>query len=201
MDYSKEQYYKMQQKLASQAYTVADYGQKMPFYMAHPVQNLYMTEIEYEKEMERMKDLYPSEAKRLQEYVEEECDKLEYDGSMMFDEYPDRLTLHRICDRIYEKAMNSSMETQNVTQKAAKNVGSGQNSMLPGQRPPFPPGPGPRPPMPPGPGTRPPMPSEPPCCPMPPSPRNEMVRNLIEVLLYNEMYTRRCRYHRCRRWW
>ena len=31
--------------------------------------------------------------------------------------------------------------------------------------------------------------------------RDGGLRNLIEVLLYNEMYKRRCRYKRCRRWW
>ena len=33
-------------------------------------------------------------------YMEEECDRMEYDGSMMYDEYPDRLSLFRIADTI-----------------------------------------------------------------------------------------------------
>lgn len=135
MDYSKEQYYRMQQMLASQ---------KKPFYMTYPVASLYMTEMEYEKDMERMKELYPSEAKKILEYVEEECDRMEYEGSMMFDEYPDRLLLRRICDRVYQKVSGPDE----------------MNSAMPSG-----------------------------------------VQNLIEVLLYNEMYKRRCRYKRCRRWW
>ena len=37
-------------------------------------------------------------------YMEEECDRMEYDGSMMYDEYPDRLQLRLMCRRIYDKA-------------------------------------------------------------------------------------------------
>ena len=35
----------------------------------------------------------------------------------------------------------------------------------------------------------------------PQPPRNNGLQNLIEVLLFNEMYQRRCRHKRCRRWW
>jgi len=59
--------------------------------------------MEYEKDMERMKELYPREVKRILELVEEECDKMEYEGSLMFDEYPDRFMLEQITDRISEK--------------------------------------------------------------------------------------------------
>ena len=31
-------------------------------------------------------------------------DRMEYDGSMMYDEYPDRLQLRLMCRRIYDKA-------------------------------------------------------------------------------------------------
>ena len=50
-----------------------------------------------------MKELYPREVKRILEMVEEECDKMEYEGSLMFDEYPDRMMLEQIADRIAEK--------------------------------------------------------------------------------------------------
>ena len=76
---------------------------RMPFYMSYPMQNLYLTEMEYEKDMERMKELYPREIKQLVESVEEACDKMEYEGSLMFDEYPDRFMMEQITDKIYEK--------------------------------------------------------------------------------------------------
>ena len=38
---------------------------KTPFYMTYPMQNLYETEMEYERDMQRMKDLYPREVKKI----------------------------------------------------------------------------------------------------------------------------------------
>ena len=51
-----------------------------------------------------MKSLYPAAAKRLIPYIEEECDRMEYEGSMMYDEYPDQLQLRLMCRRIYDQA-------------------------------------------------------------------------------------------------
>ena len=93
MDYKYQPYSYMQQMDVN----------RMPFYMTYPMQNLYLTEMEYEKDMERMKELYPREVKRILEMVEEECDKMEYEGSLMFDEYPDRFMLEQIAERIAEK--------------------------------------------------------------------------------------------------
>ena len=87
---------KQKQLMRMQQY---QYAPQLPFYMSYP-QNMYMTELEYERDMERMKELYPEDAKQIQRLVEEECDKMEYEGSMMFDEYPDRVMLKAICDRI-----------------------------------------------------------------------------------------------------
>lgn len=166
MDYNQEHLFRMQQYDAP----------KMPFYMSYPMQNLYLTEMEYEKDMERMKELYPRSVKKVLEIVEDECDKMEYEGSLMFDEYPDRMRVEHLADHIYELAKQE--------------LGSVQEQEY--RRPPMPP-PGGRPPMPPPPGGRPPMPP-------PPRPRDDL-RDLIGVLLNNEMYKRRCRHRRCRRWW
>lgn len=130
MDDNREQIWKMQQ------YDVP----RMPFYMSYPMQNLYLTEMEYEKDMERMKELYPKEVTRILEAVEEECDKMEYEGSLMFDEYPDRFMTERIVEHIYEE------------------ISSGEKD-------------------------------------------KELICSLIGVILSNEMYRRRCRHRRCRRWW
>ena len=64
MDYNQEQFFRTQFDVP-----------KMPFYMSYPMQNLYLTEMEYEKDMERMKELYPREVGKILECVEDECDK------------------------------------------------------------------------------------------------------------------------------
>ena len=204
MNYNQQQFMRMQQ------------AQGLPFYMAYPLRDVFMTEMEYERDRERMKQLYPKEAKELQEYVEEECDKLEYEGSMMFDEYPDRMMLKMICDKIYQEytagdvnildeASWSGQLEEEVSETMSESVESTQ--LRPGgncrdnncsgrpDRPPHRPG---RPPHDPG---RPPFdPGRPPHRPGRP-PQNQGLENLIEVLLYNEMYKRRCRHNRCRQWW
>ena len=52
----------------------------------------------------RLQELYPIMARRLQPYVEEVCTRLEYPGSMMYDEYPDRLSLLRQAKSVWEEA-------------------------------------------------------------------------------------------------
>lgn len=56
-----------------------------------------------EKDWGYFRQLYPGIAKRILREIDEECDKLEYDGSCMFDEYPDRVHLGRMVDKIYNK--------------------------------------------------------------------------------------------------
>lgn len=77
---------------------------KLPFYMAYPVPLLYNDDRNARRDYDYMKSIYPDTAKRVLPYMEEGCDRMEYDGSMMYDEYPDRLQLRLMCRRIYDKA-------------------------------------------------------------------------------------------------
>lgn len=74
--------------------------QKLPYYMVYPMPFVYDDERIEERDMEYMKSLYPDAAKRILPYIEEECDRLEYQCSMIYDEYPDRLQLQLMCKRI-----------------------------------------------------------------------------------------------------
>lgn len=163
MDNNQEQFFHMQLD-----------APKMPFYMSYPMQNLYLTEMEYEKDMDRMKELYPRDVKQILEFVEDECDKMEYEGSLMFDEYPDRLMVEMVVDKIYENVASGGKDMEAEQFWGGQQPPSGRPFPQPGR--PFPP-----PPPPPG--------------------RGNDLRSLIGVLLNNEMYRRRCRHRRCRRWW
>ena len=77
---------------------------KLPFYMTYPVPMLYDDDRNAKRDYDYMKSIYPETAKLVLPHVEEECDRMEYDGSMMYDEYPDRLQLRLMCRRIYDKA-------------------------------------------------------------------------------------------------
>ena len=152
MDYNQEQFFRMQFDVP-----------KMPFYMSYPMQNLYLTEMEYEKDLERMKELYPRDVRRILECVEDECDKMEYEGSLMFDEYPDRLMMEMVTDRIYQSLQGEEADLETEQFRGGR---------------------------PPSPGHRPPQHG-----------RDNDFRDLIGVILTNEMFRRRCRHRRCRRWW
>ncbi len=83
-----------------------------PYYEPYPYFNPYQPssfcpvcpwEDEKERDQRKFKELYPALARQIQPLVEEECDRMEYDGSFMFDEYPDQFQIRCVCRRIYEK--------------------------------------------------------------------------------------------------
>ena len=71
--------------------------QSYPFYPFLPWAD------EKTRDRRRFQELYPAMARKIQPLVEEACDRMEYDGSFMFDEYPDQLLLRRLSRSIYEK--------------------------------------------------------------------------------------------------
>ena len=121
--------------------------EKMPFYMTYPMQNTVFEETEYENDCKRLQEMYPRDARRIQSMVDEECDRMEYEGSMMFDRYPDRLMLEMICHRIYR-----GLRPEDVEEDGRLHV-------------------------------------------------DEKYFMLVQVMLMQEMYRRRCRHYRCRRWY
>lgn len=210
-----------------------------PFFQAYPQIPLfpiygYDNSEEAEKDFDYMKQLYPRSSVKIQELIEEACDKLEYEGSIMFDEYPDRLQLALLANNIYHQVAPSALSVssrpdteyaaiydasddsddmsnahpeaelepeEELVETASRHAGG-----FPGRpgRPMPPPGhPGrPMPPPPPPPG-RPMPPPPPPWRPAPPPPGSDQpnwLRNLIEVMLCNEMCQRRRRYRSRKRW-
>ena len=120
------------------------YEKPMPFYMAYPVPYLFDQEKEQDRDLQVMKSFYSEKAMQIQELVEQECNRMEYDGSMMFDDYPDKWMMRQLCRKIEEKLPEDGSEMEAMH-------------------------------------------------------RREGLQDLIGVLLYNEMYRRRCRRRRCRR--
>ena len=76
---------------------------RLPYYMTYPMLLPNDDEKSMRRDLDYMKSIYPRTAKRLLPYVEEECDRMEYDGSMIYDEYPDKLQMHLMCRRVYDK--------------------------------------------------------------------------------------------------
>ena len=78
----------------------------LPFYMTYPLPMYYEEEDTIIRDLEYLQQMYPAEAKRYQKLICNILDKLDYEGSMIYDEYPDRYSLlaltKSIC-RILEK--------------------------------------------------------------------------------------------------
>ncbi len=111
-----------------------------PFYMTYPFWIPNQQETEQEKDLRTMQSYYSQMASRIQEKVERECDRMEYDGSLMFDEYPDKFMMEHLCRKIEQE-----LEMQEVEQG--------------------------------------------------------YLRDLIGVLLFHEMYQRRCKRRKSRRYY
>lgn len=94
-------------------------------------------EEELERDREYLTNMYPSKARLIMVLIEDICDRLEYEGSPMFMEYPDKDTVRGMADKIYDKLKYKDDD--------------------------------------------------------------DCLRHLIEVMLCNEFYVRRCRYKRRRR--
>lgn len=142
---------------------------KIPFYMTYPMQNMYLTEMEYEKDIERMKSNFPVQTREIMNLVENRLDELEYEGSRIYDEEPDRLMIQMEIDKIYEQ-LKDRVPSPNMAKPYFDMVpmelvqGSMQaqgNSNC----------------------------------------RDNWLCSMVSVLFGTELYRRRCRHRRCRRWW
>jgi len=121
----------------------------------------YLDEMQNERDMKKMKELYPEVAKDVLSVVEDECDQMEYDGSMMFDEYPDKVMFERIKNRIYDKVQEKYPVEEEDDRDQAMVMQQEVRRRYP--------------------------------------PHKNWLGDMIEVLLYQEMYRRRCRRRSCRR--
>lgn len=126
---------------------------------------------EIDRDVEYMKGMYPQAVRAIQHEVDEECDKLEYEGSCMFDEFPCSEHLGIIVDAICDRIMSSNMEGMELSAEQYRS--------------PMGPFPG-RPPHRPRPDFR-------------PDGSPDWMRGLVSSLLFNEMLHRRRRFRRRRR--
>lgn len=78
---------------------------KMPYYVAYPDVEYVDEDKMRRRDAEYMKSMYPKMAKIVIPFVEEECDRLEYEGSLIYDAYPDKLMLGLMCGRVTRRSL------------------------------------------------------------------------------------------------
>lgn len=74
----------------------------LPFFMAHPGYLGAEQEKALLQDMEYFQQTYPNEVKQYMRKVAETLDKFDYEGSMIYDEYPDRYSLQRLARTIVQ---------------------------------------------------------------------------------------------------
>lgn len=75
----------------------------LPFYMAYPLPMYYQEEDTVTRDLEYLQQMYPSEAKRYQKIIAGILDQMDYEGSCIYDEYPDKWQLYRLTKTIMDK--------------------------------------------------------------------------------------------------
>ena len=87
----------------------------LPFYMTYPLPMYYQEEDSVIKDLEYLQQMYPAEAKRYQKVITGILDTLDYSGSMIYDEYPDKWQLYKlsmdIADRIKREDIKNNPDT------------------------------------------------------------------------------------------
>lgn len=90
------------------------YEKSMSFLMAGPERSSWEEEWEQSRERQIMKSYFPGRAPRIQELAEQECDRMEYEGSRMYDVYPDKQMLEKICGRIRQQLEREGVQGENL---------------------------------------------------------------------------------------
>lgn len=145
------------------------FDQPLPFYMAYPYLLPFDQEREEEKDLQVMRSYYSRRAAKIQEKVERECDRMEYDGSIMFDEYPDKFMMEHLCRKIEREMLEEDDRELERLAGSRSEEDQAQTRVMERHR-----------------GDR--------------GDRGDGLRDLIGVLLFNEMFRRRCRHRKCRRY-
>lgn len=131
-------------------------NERLPYYMAYPMPLQYDDDRIERRDFEYMKSMYPMTVRRILPYVEAECDRMSYAGSVIYDEYPDQLQIRMMCNRVYDqvKQMESQEDTEMEMQQYRRD---GRDD------------------------------------------RDNRLRDLVQILIFQELFRRRNRHRRDRR--
>lgn len=92
----------------------------LPFYMTYAGYMGANQELKLLQDMEYLQQAYPVEVKRFQRRVAEILDKMDYEGSMIYDEYPDFGSIQRLAEGIAKILQNEDSELPEDQQMPAE---------------------------------------------------------------------------------
>ena len=89
----------------------------LPFYMTYPLPMYYQEEDSIIRDLEYLQQMYPVEAKKYQKLIASILDKLDYEGSLIYDEYPDRWQLYKLSADILDRIKKQEVQEDGSTDK------------------------------------------------------------------------------------
>ena len=84
----------------------------LPFYMTYPGYLRPEQESAILRDLEYLQQTSPGEVKRYQRKVAEILDKMDYEGSMIYDEYPDGYTIRRLARTVTDMLRKEEEKTR-----------------------------------------------------------------------------------------
>ena len=75
----------------------------VPFYMAYPLPVNYQDEQEMVRDMEYLQSQHSMEIRQLRKHIADTINIMDYEGSMIYDEYPDRYMLYHLVRKIMDE--------------------------------------------------------------------------------------------------
>ena len=74
----------------------------LPFYMSYPYPMFYEEQDKMIRDLDYIQQLYPDEAKLMLKHVVTHLERIDYNGSIIYDEFPDRISIYRIVSSILD---------------------------------------------------------------------------------------------------
>ena len=87
-------------------------GMALPFYMTYPIPMFWEEEDTASRDLDYLVQLYPEQAKKYRQSISRMLDGMDYQGSMIYDEYPDRLALLRLAESVQARIRQEEEEEQ-----------------------------------------------------------------------------------------
>lgn len=92
----------------------------LPYYLTYPMPYSYQEEDNVTADLEYMMQMYPQEAKDYQKRIMRMLDKMDYRGSFIYDDYPDKVTIYRMADQITTAIVREAESTGDVFSQEKK---------------------------------------------------------------------------------
>ncbi len=96
----------------------------VPFYVAYPNYQMYSDEYRRMQDLEYLQAMYPADVKKYQRKINQVLDRIDYNGSMIYDEFPDRISLYKLSADITQSIVRDAMQENTQEKPDAEHIGT-----------------------------------------------------------------------------